>query len=136
MKKVFLYFVITVLIFCLGWQTSRLFNRQNSQGVLEKSMQHSIQSYDDEAEISAELNGILLDPDSTILLDYQGRRVPVDSLIAISGIIARYSATGCRPCINSLTESLQQYAAENPDSTIWVLIKNIALRDLYVMAPE
>lgn len=135
MKKTALYILIVVLVFVLGWQLGRM-PAGEKQALPVGATEAAANDFDDEAETSAELEGMLLPSDSIELKDYSGNRVPLDSLIAAGGLIARYSANGCRPCINSLTEALKAYAAENPDSTVWLLIKDIMPRDLYVKSSE
>lgn len=122
------------LLFCLGFQVSELRGDSSETAGTEPVAGYAATA-DDEALTSAELEGCAL-PDSAVILNYKGERVSPAALSGDSTLIARFSTSACRPCVNALTASLQSHARRHPGQRIVILLKKVQLRDLYVMAPD
>lgn len=135
MKKTILLVIAGALLFCLGFQVSELRDRRSADAAQAETPAEKAAAIDEEAETSAECEGVLL-PDSTIILNYKGEKISPATLSGDSTLIARFSTSACRPCVNALTASLQSHARRHPGQRIVILLKNVQLRDLYVMAPD
>jgi len=139
MKKNILLAVIGILLFCCGFQLANIMDKHKEpQHTPETEAQTDIQDFaeiDEEAEISNECNGITL-ADSIQICDYKSTAMKLVQLAEPHTLFARFSATACRPCLDALLASLENFAAEHPNWSIVMLISNIQLRDLYVMQPQ
>lgn len=135
MKHKALLIIGGLLLFCLGLQVGR-YTTTRAQESKNASNELPSALTDDETEISTECNGTVLNYDSLNIVNYKGEPIPISALQSSKTLIARYSATACRPCLNALSTSLHNFADSNPDWKIILLISRIQLRDLYVMSRE
>lgn len=140
MKKGIYIAIIIVLIGLACFQLGRLSAPWGvAQAKDNLNPYEEIEMYDGddfEAFVSDKFRGMTVDPALWQAVDYKGRTVSLDSLGGDSTIFARYSASGCRPCIDALLDALKHKAEDNPGYNFVLLIKNIPLRDLYVLNAE
>ncbi len=132
MKRNLFLIAAGALLFLLGFQLGRL------QGGGHPDAQPAPQetaAIDEEALTSTECDGELLD-ESVQFTDYRGERVSPMQYAGDSTIIARFSTSACRPCVDALTASLQRHAGEHPSQRYLVLLKNVQPRDLYVVQAD
>lgn len=142
MKNTILLIIAFVLVFLAGFQVGRLTVKpeEETRTVAVEQAQSVDEEdpgeYDDyEAYMSNKYEGMRLEGGATAK-DYKGRDIRLDTIGGNKTLFARYSSSGCRPCIDGLIEPLKKYGAEHPDWRIVVLIKGIALRDVYVQNKE
>lgn len=136
MKRTILLIIAGTLLFCLGFQVSEIMGKHTTDPQSDiESEPATAADIDMEAEISAEFEGAPLN-DSVKILNYKGEPVGLAAISGDSILVARFSTSACRPCVNALMASLQRFARSHPDRRIAVLLKNAQLRDLYVMAPD
>lgn len=137
MKRFITLLLAGALLFCLGFQVAEL-RKPTAEHVPTSAaaqMGEATAHVDDEAEISAECNGMAIG-DTVRILGYKGESISPASISGEKILVARFSASACRPCVNALTASLNKFASTHPDWHIVLMLKNIQLRDLYVMAPD
>lgn len=136
MKKTITLIIAGILLFCLGFQVSELREKHAEKNQAEAEIEPTTaDDIDIEAEISAEFEGALL-TDSVSIVNYKGERIDLSTLSGDSVLVARFSTSACRPCVNALTASLQRFTQSHPDRRVIILLKNVQLRDLYVMSPD
>ena len=138
MKKTLVYTAVGILIFILGYQTGHFVTKKNCDRKLEEVV-NIYTSSDISAEDNDGTSGSIfdgLDISGDTLLDCTGKTVAVSSLPGGKCIYAEYSNTGCRPCIDFLTAQLREFAAQNPDWHISLIVDAIPVRDLYVLSKE
>lgn len=140
MKKGIYIAIIIALIGLACFQLGRITApRASLQTNDNLSPYDEIELYDGEdfeAFVSDKFTGMTIDPALWEAVDHKGRTVSLDSLGGDSTIFARYSASGCRPCIDALLAALKLKAEVNSGYKFVLLIKNIPLRDLYVLNAE
>ncbi len=136
MKSTIIWIVICVLTLLCGFQLGFMISGKKYEKKLDEVI--NIYTTDDEtAEYTPSFHeGLQLDSTNCKIYDIHGNDIAVGTLSAPKNICARFSATGCRPCIDTLTESLKAFSKSNPDWHINLLIDNIALRDIYVLSKE
>lgn len=136
MKTKILYVVAFLLVLAAGFQIGRLSMRgeastapaEQTAAVAEEEEE---EDYDDfEAYISNKYEG--MDITGAEVFDYKGNPVSLASLTSPTTIFARYSNSGCRPCIDALLDALATSVAANPKLKVVILVKNMAMRDIYV----
>ncbi len=136
MKRTIMLILAGTMMFCLGFQLSEL-RKSTAEPVptAAAARMNEATPVDDEVEISAECNGMAISNNEKIL-DYKGESISPASISGENTLVARFSTSACRPCVNALTASLNKFAAAHPDWHIVLMLKNIQLRDLYVIAPD
>lgn len=148
MKTKILYTVAALLALLLAFQIGRISAGQPSSAGDEPEMRTREdaegddsgyfypEDYDDfEAYISNRFEGMPTGR-SFVATDANGGTVALDTLASPTTVFARYLATGCRPCIDAMVDALKLYVRKDPSARAVVLIKNVALRDLYVLNKE
>lgn len=138
MKKNLFYSIIAVLLcsaaFCIGCVYTTQKYKKEVEGIINM---YASDEYEDAMQMQEKIyDGLILDNNNMPISDTRGNEIDISTLGGSKSIIARFSATGCPPCINTLLESLQTFAEKNPTWHINLLIDNIALRDLFVMSKE
>lgn len=136
MKRILLQMLTAVLLVALGFQIGRMTCSPEHVRDSASSAADSAPAIDEEALTSWECNGTRIDNGTTAILNYKGENAGADVLRGDSIVIARFSASSCKPCVNALTASLRKFADTHPERHIVLLLKGVALRDLYVMAPQ
>ncbi|MDE6042479.1 MAG: hypothetical protein K2G07_02905 [Muribaculaceae bacterium] len=131
MKRTLSIIAAAVLLLLLGYQLGRWQGRSADSAATPEQEAEAI---DEEALTSAECEGASLD--SIYFTDYKGERVAASAYAGDGTIIARFSTSACRPCVNALTASLMRHAAAHPAQRYLILLKNIEARDLYVLQPD
>lgn len=63
---------------------------------------------------------------------YDNVPISVGEIAKDSYLVARLSATGCRPCIDNLVNELLAWKDNNPDKKVTVIVSNTPLRDMLV----
>lgn len=140
MKKGIYLAIIIVLVGLACFQLGRLSAPRNAEQTKPTvNLYDEIELYDGddfEAFVSNKFTGMTVEPALWQAVDHKGRTVGLDSLGGDSTIFARYSASGCRPCIDALLGALKHKAEVDSGYKFVLLIKNIPLRDLYVLSAE
>lgn len=135
MKRIAYSIITSLLLVALGFQLGRLFTDAHRTAG-DKPREVPANAIDEEALTSWECNNSKIAADSVEILNYKGERADLSTLSGDSTLIARFSASSCKPCVNALTSSLKKFAKEHTDARIVLLLKGMVLRDLYVLAPE
>lgn len=91
-----------------------------------------------EQEISYFIEEIPINTDAILICDFRGDSIPLSNAIGKGNKahLVRFSATGCRPCIQHIMEDLIVYGNNNPTDTIIVIIANVFHRDLNVFSAQ
>lgn len=134
MKK----YIITGLSCILIASATFFIGRISAQKQYEKKIDDIINIYTGDSFGPDETNydGLILSAENTDIADVYGQNTDISDLGGSKKVCARFSATGCRPCIDTLTEALLAFAEKNPDWHINLLIDNILQRDMYVLSKE
>lgn len=138
MKNALIQIGIILLAALCGYQADNIITEKE----YNKKIEEIITIYtDDEAEQPATnyvnvYEGMDIAENSGFITDANGKSYNLQTLSGPKTICARFSANGCRPCIDTLTEALKDFASANPDWRINLLIDNVPLRDLFVMSKE
>lgn len=140
MKKHILTVLCAVLLFGLGFQTGRI-TAPKQDSVTENNADSEVPEYDEpddfEAYISNRYEGLPIAGNNAFsATDYNGNTLALDSLGTDGTVFMRYSTSGCHNCIDAMLAALKKYAAANADSRVVLLIRGIAMRDMYVMSAE
>lgn len=130
MKKYVLPSLVVLLTFLLGFQVGRLSERKK-QAPEETNVAAAVPTIDEEAELSAESNGVTIK--DIVITNYKGEPVDLHDLANGRTIIARFSTSACKPCMDALTGSLGRIANDNPDQRIVLLMTGLPARDMYVL---
>lgn len=134
MKK----YIIPGLTYILIASAAFFIGRISVQKQYEKKIDDIINIYAGDALETDETiyDGQTLSTENTDIADVYGHTADIHNLSGDKNVCARFSATGCRPCIDTLTETLLEFAQSNPEWRINILIDNILQRDLYVLSKE
>ncbi len=134
MKRHILSYIVCILIA----STAFFIGRISTQKQYEKKIDEIINIYTGdsvEPEVS-NYDVTVLSSENADIADVYGKQTDILSIAGPKKVFARFSATGCRPCIDTLTDALLKFSAENPDWHINLLIDNILQRDMYVLSKE
>lgn len=145
MKQAALYIFIIGMILLVGFQIGRIFSGNGSHAYQpdnafieapHEMLWADAHLYDDfEAHVSNHFLGMKVDSNFTAF-DYKGNPVILSTLANKNTIFARYSNSGCRPCIETLLTALKSKAEISKTAHIILIIKGISPRDLFVSEAE
>ncbi len=128
---------ITTILICVLMAVAAFYiGRISLQKHYERKIEEIVNIYydkSDESDVAPDYDGKIVAID---LCDVYGKKVDIDSISGKRNVCARFSATGCRPCIDTLTDALQAFVESNPDWHVNLLIDNIYQRDMYVLSKE
>lgn len=135
MKNALVQVLIYALLLLAGYQLGRYLTKKHYEKQIDEIV--TIYTGEDKSDIVyGAAEGLELNSENAVIVDVEGNNADISVLSAPKNLCARFSATGCRPCIDTMTSALQAFAAENPDWHINLLIDNIPLRDMYVLSKE
>lgn len=136
MKQFILMALAAVLLVALGFQTGRIVERRNAAPAAAEEHSTPAAAINEEEETSMECNGTLFTAENAKILNYKGEEVALGSLAGDSTVIARFSSTACRPCLDALASSVKAFAAEHPGKRVAMIVRNMGLRDLFVLSKD
>ena len=136
MKQFILMALAAVLLVALGFQTGRIVERRNATPAAAEEHISPAAAINEEEETSMECNGTLLTAENAKILNYKGEEVALGSLAGDSTVIARFSSTACRPCLDALASSVKTFATEHPGKHVAMIVRNMGLRDLFVFSKD
>ena len=138
MKNLILQLLIILCALLLGYQGGKMLTQKECNKRIDEIVTLYTSDDDDESGKSAVnlFEGMVLSDSCGYLVNAANEKVNIKSLPTAKNVFARYSATGCRPCIETLLGTLRTFADQNPDWHVNLLIDNIPLRDLYVLSKE
>lgn len=134
MKKSIITIIIAVLFLFAGYQIGHVVSKKKFDKELEEIA--TLYSEDIDATEDKYFDGINLNAENADIVDATGKHIDIRELGKPKNICTRFSATGCRPCIDTLTSSLQTFVMEHPQWHVNMIIDDIPLRDLYVLSKE
>lgn len=132
MKKFLIQAASIILLLFAGYQIGHLVSKKQ----FNKELDDIVNIYAEETTEDDYIDGLVLTRNNADISDAEGKRVDISRLAAANNVCARFSASGCRPCIETLTNALQDFTITHPDWHVNLLIDNIPLRDLYVLSKE
>ncbi len=142
MKKTLFIVAVIALIAIAVWQLSMLCSNKESKP--EVAEEESITALDiiamEHDAISEALEGVPLNTSAITITDFRGNPLSLSDAIGAgkSALIARFSATGCRPCVERLMAGLEDFCNSHPDSdtTVIVVAASVYARDLNVFEAQ
>ena len=134
MKRAFLYLAIAVLLGTAVWKAFSLSKMSDYDDDTFEQANIFYDDFDADA-ISKLLIGLKVDSSETIE-NYKKERFSIGEIASSYDVIARFSATGCRPCIDTLMDRVMKLHSKKKHYKIEVIIGNMPHRDLYVNSQQ
>lgn len=141
MKRILYILAVVALAGLAVWQIVKIAQTHNKVPAQEQMPALSGQDIEGivHDELSEAYNGIPLNIGAISLNDFRGDTLSLAEVLGDNSggtLVARYSASGCRPCIEKTMEMLMEHGVENPSDSIIVLIAGCPPRDLNVFAAQ